>query len=125
MKLALLAMMLIPGTVFADTQTIAGHYFVMFETSSFSPCDARESWWLESKDKSVGDELMARYNKACVPKNGEFCLGVFLKVTGQRSELGNYGHMGSYKRKFVVEEIQVVEQRLDPEKQCVEASNTR
>ena len=126
MKLSLVALLLLPGVALADTVTTAGHYFTMFETSSFAPCNSKESGWLESKDRSIAEELTKRYNKACNSTNDNgFCMGVFLKVTGQRSELESYGHMGSYQRKFVVEEIHQVQKKLDKEKECLDSTNTR
>ncbi|MHC4180357.1 MAG: hypothetical protein ACYSWU_22875 [Planctomycetota bacterium] len=72
---------------------VHGHYAFGLEVASLHACDVDEVWWVEDP---AG--LLAGYNDVA---EQEF-EGVYVRLRGIRSPLGEYGHVGAYDRTFEV-----------------------
>ncbi len=75
---------------------VAGTYVGGFESSFFGPCGTSETWWVQTDSA-----FQAKYG-ALVTQQYE---PVFVRMRGDRSELGRYGHEGLAVREFVVKEV--------------------
>jgi hypothetical protein len=78
-----------------DVTLYTGFYSLGFEVSAFTPCGSEEKWW------TGGAELVERYRDLNVEQYRE----VFVRLRGNVSEEGNYGHLGAYNRQFEVSEV--------------------
>lgn len=76
----------------------AGHYSVGFEVSEFVPCGSDESWWL------VGTAELVSQVQGDEP-GGTPTTPVFVRVRGELSDPGSYGHLGAYDRQLTVTEV--------------------
>ncbi len=76
---------------------VQGRYLLGFEESSFRPAGSSERWWV-SFSSSLGDRAAALSEAA----RGE---GIEVELSGDVSELGEYGHLGQYSRAFHVRDI--------------------
>jgi len=77
-------------------QTLKGYYVSGFERSEFRPEDDLEQrWWLSGaiKDCPFLDFNQERYSP---------WRQTYLEIQGVLSPLGQYGHLGAYKRKLTI-----------------------
>ena len=79
-------------------QEYEGIYYRQFEHHAFIPCGAKESWWVNS---NIDYELKMKYMSVKLPDK-DF---IYLKVIGEISELGHYGHLGMSDRDLFINEI--------------------
>ena len=94
-------------------QPVTGVYASGFEASILYPCSEPEAkWWLTTDTEFAeqyhtlrGDDM----DSWSVP--GAY---VFVRVNGQLTETGEYGHLGAYEREFIVTEVVDIT-RLDSE----------
>ena len=80
-----------------DPVLVSGHYRVAWEEQSFTPCGARERWWV-----SDPGDLLARYRQ--VVTGGDYGT-VYATVRLELTEPGMYGHLGMYPRAAAVREV--------------------
>jgi hypothetical protein len=87
---------------------VTGTYEGGFESSFFVPCGTAETWWVEA------DPAFQQQYAALVTRDYE---PVFIRMRGDRSALGTYGHQGLAVREFVVKEV--LEMRLAISTDCI------
>jgi len=77
-----------------------GRFVSRWEVSSFEPEDAAERWWasFEKADDKAAELLIAQ-------SRGD---GTQVRLYGEVSDLGQYGHMGLYHREFRIEKVGAV-----------------
>jgi hypothetical protein len=91
----------------AEADVYEGHFIFGFETSSFEPCGQEEAWWV------VGESL-TELTQAYSDISPESYNPVFVRLRGEISKSGQYGHLGAYTREFQVLEVLEVRQ-ADPQ----------
>lgn len=95
--------------IFGD-ETYRGVVSFGFEVSSFAPCGGDQQWWVTDGDALL--ELQTRYNDLV-----EFpYTKAYARLKGNRSRIGEYGHLGAYQREFEVTEV--IEVRALDEGEC-------
>ncbi len=86
---------------------VSGQYILGFECSCFYPCASDEMWWVKS-----GDNLIERYNATLsMPERGHE--RVFVRLSGMRSDIGRYGHLGGGNRSFEVTRVHEIRRSSD------------
>lgn len=86
--------------------------FVTFgrESSSFSPCKSRETWWVKNKGYSkTAEELQEQYAKIAKKPYEQ----VYVRIRGEVSRKGQYGRLGSYQRVLYVDEVLDIHAKRD------------
>jgi hypothetical protein len=78
--------------------SFGGVYISAFETSSFRPCGSADSWWLT-------DASGALFNQLPSANSPPFLRVAFVRVEGQRSGRGQYGHLGAYPFELTVSAV--------------------
>ncbi|MGX5202168.1 hypothetical protein [Aliikangiella sp. IMCC44632] len=78
----------------------SGVYVREFEYHGFGQCGGNESWWVSSASPADYD-LKIKYMSI---KDHDSRV-VFMRLRGEVSELGNYGHLDMSKREIIVHEI--------------------
>ncbi len=82
--------------------TYEGFYAWGFETNSFKPCqNLDEDWWVIAGNRTEVDSLISSY-QAITDQDYE---DVFVRLVGDPSKKGEYGHLGGSEREFELEEI--------------------
>jgi hypothetical protein len=81
-----------------------GLYSSGFEVSAFSPCGSDESWWVE------GGDIANRYQTLGVEPYER----VYVRLKGEVSDVGKFGHLGVYERAFTVTKVLEI-RRAEPE----------
>jgi len=82
--------------------TYEGHFAWGFETNDFQPClELGEHWGITAGDRTAVDSLLSTY-RSIADKDYE---KVFVRLKGDPSKKGEYGHMGTNVREFKLEEI--------------------
>lgn len=76
----------------------SGHYSVGFEVSEFVPCSSDESWWLVGTPELMSQVQSDEPGRAPTTP-------VFVRVRGELSGPGSYGHLGTYDRQLTVTEV--------------------
>ncbi len=95
-----------PAPVFnSGPVEVAGFYATSFEQSAFRPCHGGQKWWTEGNFGDNYDEI--------VPWSGA---PVYVRLRGELSMPGSYGHLGGYPRQFTVTEE--LEMRLPQPGDC-------
>ncbi len=86
-----------------DTETgvFEGFYTLGFEDSTFEPCARDEHWWVAPVNEETARELNERYLD--VYDQGR--VRVFVRLRGERSRKGSYGHLGHYERQLTVSQV--------------------
>lgn len=99
----------VQDTIFGDSDRdfVRARVTFGFEEAAIRPCNTDEQWWV------VGDqELQERWYDLDL----EWYEHGYAEVRGERSEKGQYGHLGAYDREFSVAEV--VEVRLLKDGEC-------
>jgi len=87
---------------------VRGRVTFGFEEAGFRPCNSDEQWWV------VGDEgvkLQEKWSDLGL----EWYQPGYAEVRGDRSGLGEYGHLGAYQRELDVKEVREVRLLKDGE----------
>ncbi len=94
-----------------DSDETIGIYVSGFEASALHPCDEPgEQWWM-----GMNAEFSERYSAMIDPateSRGSRGPYVLVRVEGDKTELGQYGHLGAYSREFTVTDL-VYMHRID------------
>lgn len=91
----------------SDRDFVRGRVTFGFEEAAIRPCNSDEQWWV------VGDqELQEKWYELDL----EWYQHGYAEVRGERTEVGEYGHLGAYQREFDVKEV--LEVRLLEEGEC-------
>ncbi len=94
----------------------SGVYVSLFETSLFEPCESDQRWWLEAPGAvnrpfwQWMEELRIEHENQSGEALGSASPVYFLTAKGRVSEIGEYGLLGQYHRRFDL--IEVIEFRL-------------
>ncbi|MGH9880127.1 MAG: hypothetical protein ACRD6N_01725 [Pyrinomonadaceae bacterium] len=83
----------------ASSGVFRGHYTHQFEVSRFERCGSRERWWVTGQVRPLIDASAGQ--------------SVYAELRGDLSGIGSYGHLGAYRREFVVREVIVVRPAAD------------
>ena len=81
--------------------TVEGRYSSGFEVSSLLPCGSNEAWWVGG---TAYAELAARV-RALYGPGDLYAAQMFIRVRGELSPPGTFGHMGAYVRELSVTEV--------------------
>ncbi len=84
-----------------EAGVFAGTFSHGFEVSAFEPCDEAETWWVSESEGYR--ELFERYAEAVGPAN-EYA-EAYVRIRGDLTGGGEYGHLGAYDREVSVEEV--------------------
>lgn len=104
--------------VIEDTSVTTGIYISSFEASILYPCEEPgERWWM-----STNAEFSERYRALTKEDEEPVCRGthVLVRVEGDKTEFGQYGHLGAYSREFTVTSL-IDMRRIDSEPEGDEA----
>ncbi len=76
-----------------------GFYTLGFEDSAFEPCARDERWWVApvNEETALNERYLAVYDQGRVR--------VFVRLRGERSRKGSYGHLGHYERQLTVSQV--------------------
>lgn len=85
-----------------DADVHEGRFASGFETSAFYPCEVDEQWWVHA-DSAAWAKLHAP--PARRDTAGYLEAVAFVRLRGEVSPPGEYGHMGAYQREFQVSEV--------------------
>jgi hypothetical protein len=96
-----------PTSPEGEVEEIAGHFTWGWELNDLSPCDIAETWWVEGPES-----FFVEYGR--VASSGE--ITVFVRVRGEKSERGAWGHLGASDRRFRVTEL--IEMRPASDQDC-------
>lgn len=101
----------VQDTVFGDDDRdfVRARVAFGFEEAAIRPCNSDEQWWIVG-DK--GSELQNRWYELHL----QWYQHGYAEVRGERSEKGQYGHVGAYDREFDVTEV--IEVRQLEEGEC-------
>lgn len=89
-----------------------GFYTFGWEINDFRPCNREEDWWVTGKKNTLG-ELRERYAKVVQENKGG---RVYVRLRGNPSGKGDFGHLGSSDRAFDLNEV--IEVRAAVEEDC-------
>ncbi|WP_444997499.1 hypothetical protein [Aliikangiella sp. IMCC44359] len=78
----------------------SGAYSHRFESLHFTPCNGNESYWAEGFDELIRYDLRFKYTQLKNEQNY-----IFMRIKGELSEEGKYGHLDMYNREIVIHEI--------------------
>ena len=87
----------------------SGYVVLGFESHEFVPCNGYEEWWLT--DDSV--TLLFENYRALTSRDYQ---PIFVKVRGEASSKGSYGHGGGSDRLFSI--VEVLEASTEKKKDC-------
>ena len=74
-----------------------GRYTKRFEVSAFQPCGSSEQWWVTGR--------VERLIAALTSPEGFVGGTAYVELRGRVSSHGRYGHLGGYRREFVVDRV--------------------
>jgi len=95
----------------SHSNTVRGRVSFGFEEAAFRPCGSDEQWWITGSDNHV-NELQTKWKDLGL----EWYTPGYAEVEGNRSDKGEYGHLGAYQREFEVSDVKEV--RLLHEGEC-------
>ena len=93
-----------------------GYYLHEFEGTRFLPCGSDEEWWVDIFGHRPLIEFIELELHGNRPYVWDGTDTVFVRWTGARSVLGEWGHMGLSDREFVLDSV--LEVRLPEADDC-------
>ena len=80
-----------------------------FETSSFTPQDGNDNWWVKFESDSAFEayQIAAGEPENSIKSTNRYYFSnpITCRVKGKLSKKGEYGHMGGYSRKIYIKKI--------------------
>ncbi len=100
-----------PISVMASDEFV-GYVDFGFETSSFTRCGGEARWWVDGAEPAA--ELNERASEVGGTGNGRGrIVHAFVRLKGETTEPGEFGHLGQYERVLTVTDVLEVRASTD------------